>query len=147
MFAGHETTSVQLIWLLHALAQKPAIQTRLRDEIREAREKAGLRGVSDPVLPLRATSEDGEGGGEGKVPEREEGEAGQEGDGQGRELTYAEVEDLQYLDWVVQEGLRLMGPSESPLAPFLFPSALGGEVGLLTFPLFFFFFFVSLFSI
>ncbi|KAJ7434100.1 cytochrome P450 [Mycena galericulata] len=33
LFAGHETTSASLSWALHALSQKPAVQSKLRDEL------------------------------------------------------------------------------------------------------------------
>ncbi|GAA5992389.1 hypothetical protein JCM10908_000458 [Rhodotorula pacifica] len=40
LLAGHETTSTATTWTLLALAEKPQIQTKLRDEIRQARRKA-----------------------------------------------------------------------------------------------------------
>ncbi|KAJ7434091.1 cytochrome P450 [Mycena galericulata] len=33
LFAGHETTSASLSWALHALSEKPAVQSKLRDEL------------------------------------------------------------------------------------------------------------------
>ncbi|SCV68844.1 BQ2448_965 [Microbotryum intermedium] len=40
MFAGNETTSTTLTWLLHYLSLHPSIQARSRQEIRQARAKA-----------------------------------------------------------------------------------------------------------
>ncbi|KAJ7473726.1 cytochrome P450 [Mycena galericulata] len=33
LFAGHETTSASLSWALHALSEKPVVQSKLRDEL------------------------------------------------------------------------------------------------------------------
>lgn len=44
LLAGHETTSTATTWTLFALAQKHEIQTKLRNELREARRKALAEG-------------------------------------------------------------------------------------------------------
>ena len=44
MLAGHETTTNALSFLLLELARNPAIQTRLRDEIRATRHATRARG-------------------------------------------------------------------------------------------------------
>ncbi|GAA5881060.1 hypothetical protein JCM3774_002999 [Rhodotorula dairenensis] len=44
LLAGHETTSTATTWTLFALARDHAIQTKLRNELREARRKAHAEG-------------------------------------------------------------------------------------------------------
>ena len=44
--AGHETTSNTLTWMLYELAQRPAYQARMREEIRAARAQVVSRGDS-----------------------------------------------------------------------------------------------------
>ncbi|GAA5968939.1 hypothetical protein JCM3765_002935 [Sporobolomyces pararoseus] len=47
LLAGHETTSTSLTWTLWTLARFPEKQTRLRQEIREARKKAKSEGLEE----------------------------------------------------------------------------------------------------
>ena len=44
MLAGHDTTSNTISWTLLQLAQQPDVQTKLREEIREARRRLGGSG-------------------------------------------------------------------------------------------------------
>ncbi|CDO70546.1 hypothetical protein BN946_scf184579.g2 [Trametes cinnabarina] len=61
IMVGHETTAGSMSFTLHSLAQRPEIQQRLRDEIRQF----------------------------------------------GRDLSYDDIQRLEFLDAVVKEGLRL----------------------------------------
>ena len=47
LFAGHETSASALAWTLHQLALDPAVQTRLRAEVRAAFAVARDRGQDD----------------------------------------------------------------------------------------------------
>ena len=47
LLAGHETTSTSLTWTLWTLARFPEKQTKLRQEIREARKKAKSDGLEE----------------------------------------------------------------------------------------------------
>ncbi|PWN48949.1 cytochrome P450, partial [Violaceomyces palustris] len=80
LFAGHETTSVQLTWILWILSKDQESQTRLRDAIRKK---------------------------------------------QDRELSTEELDSIPYLDWCIQEGLRMFSPihttSRTALAPDRIP--------------------------
>ena len=44
LFAGHETTSITLSWVLLELARHPKMQSRLRTEIRETEATIRARG-------------------------------------------------------------------------------------------------------
>ena len=47
MLAGHDTTAVSLTWWLWEMAKDPIWQTRVREEIKEARVKVQDRGDAD----------------------------------------------------------------------------------------------------
>ncbi|GAA6058936.1 hypothetical protein JCM10212_002888 [Sporobolomyces blumeae] len=47
LLAGHETTSTSLTWTLWTLARFPEIQSKLRDEIRQARRQAKEQGLDE----------------------------------------------------------------------------------------------------
>lgn len=80
IFAGHETTSTQMTWLILMLAQHPHVQTKLRAEIRAAR--AALQ-----LAPQSAADAHDE----------------------FRDLSMEELATLPYLDACVRESLRLHG--------------------------------------
>jgi len=49
LIAGHETTSTALTWTLWMLAKAPAVQAKLRREIREAGAQAKSEGVDEDL--------------------------------------------------------------------------------------------------
>lgn len=49
-FAAQETTSGTISWILYELARHPEYQTRIREEVREARARVDERGDSDFTL-------------------------------------------------------------------------------------------------
>ncbi|WFD29628.1 hypothetical protein MSPP1_000638 [Malassezia sp. CBS 17886] len=80
IFAGHKTSSTQLTWFLLMMAQNPAVQTRLRAEIRAKRTHLGLHAVP-----------------------------AEDADDMNRALTLEELDELTYLEWCIRESLRLHG--------------------------------------
>jgi len=50
LFAGHETTSNSLSWILLEIARHPKVQSRLRDEIREMEAAIRARGDTQFIM-------------------------------------------------------------------------------------------------
>ena len=91
IFAGHDTTTSAVCRLLHLLALNQDVQTRLRNEVTEARAQARIRAqVQGNEKPANAT--------DGVLN-------GLEG-----ELDYDTLMGLPYLDAVVRETLRVYPP-------------------------------------
>lgn len=94
LLAGHETTSTQLAWMLGGLAKHPEQQETLRKTIRDKRLELGLAPMSRGWTSAETVI----------VPEDDTGHDAE------RELTLDEMESIMYLDWAVQEMLRLYSP-------------------------------------
>ncbi|KAI8976724.1 cytochrome P450 [Trametes punicea] len=85
--AGHETSSSSLTWMLYALACNPAVQAKLRAELR-----------SLPVPPDPSSCSSSQSPLDDRFP------------AESRPMFFERIMQLPYLDAVVREGLRLYAP-------------------------------------
>jgi cytochrome P450 len=116
IFAGFETSTISVSRLLHALASRPDAQTRLRNELRQAK----LDYAASQVMSL------------------------EDGSWNDIELPYDTLMSLPYLDAVVRETLRVYPPSsllsrtarQTTTLPLQFPvvSSTGEEVSSVVVP-------------
>jgi cytochrome P450 len=118
MLAGHDTTGTTLAWFFYVMAKYPDKQLKLRRAIVAKRLELGLAPVS------RSAAEE-------ELAALHSGRHSLYGLGDasdldpGRDLSFDEMDSIEYLDWTLQETLRLYGPvhtsSRTPLRDDVIP--------------------------